>query len=81
MLDGNLFERARKNGIVSAAIGFLIWVRSSFLAFVTTFGTIFFVTGLVISEGVIAGMLVVLGVSTFIYALIGFAGLNLINYN
>lgn len=81
MLDSSLLERARENVVAGHVIDFLVWVRSSFLAFVMTLGTVFLVSGLLIGDGVEAGMLVVLGISSFAYAVLGVVGLKLIGYN
>lgn len=62
-------------------------VRSSFLAFVATLGVVFLVVAVVLSEhvpgvthGVLSGMLVVWGVSAFVYAGLGHVALRLIGY-
>lgn len=62
-------------------------VRSSFLAFVATLGVVFLVLAVVLSghvpgvdNGVLSAMLVVWGVSAFVYAALGHIGLRLIGY-
>lgn len=62
-------------------------VRSSFLAFVATLGGVFLLLAVVLSEhvpvlthGVLSGMLVVWGVSAFLYAALGHVALRLIGY-
>jgi hypothetical protein len=62
-------------------------VRSSFLAFVATMGAVFLVLAVVLSgyvpgvtHGVLSGMLVVWGVSAFVYAALGHLALRLIGY-
>jgi len=62
-------------------------VRGSFLAFVATLGAVFLLIALALSEhvpgvhhGVLSGMLVVWGVSAFVYAGLGHVALRLIGY-
>ena len=62
-------------------------VRSSFLAFVVALGVVFLVLAVILSKhvpfvtnGVVSGMLVVWGVSAFVYAGLGHLGLRLIGY-
>jgi uncharacterized membrane protein len=73
-------DRGALDGIVSLLAKLLIVVRSSFVAFVFTLGIVFFVTGLLMGEGVLAGLFGIFGVSSMIYALLGYIGLKLIGY-
>lgn len=64
----------------SLPVRFLLLLRSSFLVFIAFIGVLLFLTGSVLSEGVVAGMLGITGVSAILYAAIGFAFLRAIGY-
>lgn len=66
--------------IVSLFVGLLIAVRSSFLVFTITLGVLMFVTGMVLLEGVLAGLFGIFGVSAVLYGVLGYVGLKLIGY-
>ncbi len=70
------------------AVSLLLVVRQSFIAFVTVLGVVFWVLAVLFSEyvpfltnGVLAGLLAILGTSAFVYAVLGHLGLRLIGYN
>ncbi|KZN26274.1 hypothetical protein A4G99_21965 [Haladaptatus sp. R4] len=69
-------------------VSLLLAVRQSFIAFVTMLGVVFWVLALLLSgyvpfvtNGVLSGMLAILGTSAFVYAIFGHLGLRLIGYN
>jgi drug/metabolite transporter (DMT)-like permease len=61
-------------------IRFLLTIRSSFIAFIISVGVLFIVTGFVIQNGSIAGILAVLGASAIVYGIIGDAVLRFVGY-
>ena len=70
------------------AVSVLLAVRQSFLAFVTAIGVVCCLLAVLLSEhvplvtnGVLAGMFAIWGVSAFLYAILGHLGLRLINYH
>lgn len=66
----------------------LIWVRSSFIAFVGTVGTVFLSLAILLSDlvlpsvefGVIAAMCLIWAISAYLYAVGGYVVLKLIGY-
>ncbi|WP_227378668.1 hypothetical protein [Haladaptatus halobius] len=66
----------------------LLAIRQSFLAFVTAIGVVCCLLAVLLSthvlpaltNGVLAGMFAIWGVSAFIYAVLGHLGLRLIGY-
>lgn len=79
----------RKTRLVpSPVVRVLIAIRSSFIAFVATVGTVFLfgsllLSGLVLSEvdyGVLAAMSFICGISAYLYGIGGYVGLRLIGY-
>jgi len=79
----------RSNPLVRVGASLLIWIRSSFIAFVGTLGTVFLLCGLVLSDfvlpgfdrGILAAMFLVWAVSAFIYAVAGYGLLRIIGYS
>lgn len=82
-------ELDERNVLVRALVRILVWIRSSFIAFVGAIGTTFLLSGLLVSGlvvpsleyGVVAAMCIVWAVSAYVYAVGGYFGLKLINYN
>jgi hypothetical protein len=79
----------RSNSLVRIGASLLIWIRSSFIAFVGTIGTVFLLFSALLSDLTltavsfpkIAAMCLVLGVSAYIYAVTGYVILRLIGYS
>lgn len=70
-------DAAESDGLV----GILLRIRSSFLLFVLTLGVLLLVGGMVMSDGVFAGLFGIWGVSALIYAGFGFVFLRAIGYS
>jgi len=58
----------------------LLAVRRSLIVFIAVLGIVMFVTGWILSEGAVAGMLAALGISALIYSGLGFVFVRLIGY-
>ncbi|WP_436912206.1 hypothetical protein [Halosimplex marinum] len=82
-------REGRSNPLVRIGASILIWIRSSFIAFVGTLGTVFLLCSLLLSglvlpgfiHGILAAMCLVWGVSAYIYAVAGYGLLRLIGYS
>jgi len=90
--DGTVTDRkqqeGRSNPLVEYGASTLVWIRSSFIAFVGALGTVFLCCSLVLSglvpgiyHGILAAMFLIWGVSAYVYAIVGYGLLNLIGYN
>ena len=55
-------------------------IRSSFTNFMVAVGVVWIITGYAVQEGVIAGMLILWGISVIVFALLVRVGLRLIGY-
>lgn len=73
--DQRAFERIQ-TGIAEL----LVAIRSSFIYFVWAVGSLMFVSGVILQDGVMAAMLTIWGISAIIYGVLGFLGLRLIGY-
>lgn len=68
------------NKALEIVVRVLYIVRGSFLAFVFAVGVLMLFAGIVISDGLMAGLLGIWGVSAILYALVGKFMLQLIGY-
>lgn len=73
-------KKSAENPVLAAIIRILYTIRGSFTAFIFALGVIWLLTGLVLQNGVIAGMLVLWGVSAMVFAGIVRMGFRLIGY-
>lgn len=74
-------KNSAENPVLAAIIRILYTVRGSFTAFIFALGVIWLLIGLVLQSGVMAGMLVLWGVSAMIFAGIVRIGFRLIGYS
>jgi hypothetical protein len=65
------------NGLIELALA----LRRSLLLSLVALGIVFHVVGIVIGDGVVAGLLGIWGTTVIIYAGAAWAGLKLIGYN
>jgi hypothetical protein len=69
------------NSVLAAIVRVLYAIRGSFTVFIFALGVVWLLLGLALQSGVIAGMLVIWGVSAMIFAGIARIGFRLIGYS
>lgn len=78
-----------RNSVKTVVSSVLITIRGSFLAFVVTVGVVMILLSLVLSgyvlsgfsNGTLAAMTFIWGISAFVYAILGHIGLKAIGYH